>query len=141
MKKRKTKMLRHEWQEAHFRLKGSELSMHENSRISAATLEKIDVDNYGVTCSSNVSSSKLTAAMKAFRNKNEGSNSAKADPTAFNFQLVPNRDADKKAAASGKTHHFAVKSKDERIDWMRELMLTKALKQKDQGYDVEVNTF
>lgn len=141
MKKRKTKMLRHEWQEAHFRLKGSELSMHENARMSAAALEKIDVDNYGVTCSSNASSNKLTAAMKAFRIKNESANTAKTDPTAFNFQLIPNKEGDKKAAASGKTHHFAVKTKDERIDWMRELMLTKALKQKDQGYDVEINTF
>ena len=109
---------------------------------SAAALEKIDVDDYGVTCSSNASSNKLTAAMKAFRIKNESEKSGnKTDPTAFNFQLIPNKEGDKKAAASGKTHHFAVKTKDERIDWMRELMLTKALKQKDQGYDVEINTF
>jgi hypothetical protein len=41
-------------------------------------------------------------------------------------------------AVPGKTHHFAVKHKDERIDWMRELMLAKALQQKGQGYEVEV---
>ena len=41
--------------------------------------------------------------------------------------------------ASGKTHHFAVKTRDERIDWMRELMLAKALKQKNEGYEINVN--
>ena len=81
--------------------------------------------------------------MKAFHIKNNAEASKKgkneADPTAFAFQLVPSRDSDKKAAANGKTHHFAVKTKDERIDWMRELMLAKALQQKGKGYDVEVN--
>ncbi|KAJ2988669.1 hypothetical protein NUW58_g3855 [Xylaria curta] len=36
---------------------------------------------------------------------------------------------------TGKTHHFAVRSRDERIDWMRELMLAKALKQKGEGFE------
>ncbi len=40
---------------------------------------------------------------------------------------------------SGKTHHFAVKSRDDRIDWMRELMLAKALRQKGAGFEVSVN--
>jgi len=31
---------------------------------------------------------------------------------------------------TGKTHYFAVTSRDERIDWMRELMLAKALSSK-----------
>jgi len=139
MKKRKTRLLRHEWQEAHFRLQGSELSMHEDARIATAAKERINVDNYGVTCSANVSSSKLSAAMKAFRIRNEATDAAKADHAAFNFQLVPNKDGDRRLAASGKTHHFAVKTADDRIDWMRELMLHKALKQKGQGYDIELN--
>ena len=78
---------------------------------------------------------------------------------AFSFQLVP-QDKDKNGGArlrkressipshngpvegvngTGKTHHFAVKNRDERIDWMRELMLAKALQQKGKGYDVELN--
>jgi hypothetical protein len=40
---------------------------------------------------------------------------------------------------NGKVHHFAVKGRDERIDWMRELMLAKALKAKSDGYEVNVN--
>ena len=42
-------------------------------------------------------------------------------------------------AATGKTHHFAVKSRDERIDWMRELMLAKAKQQKADGCEINVN--
>ena len=40
---------------------------------------------------------------------------------------------------TGKTHHFAVRSRDDRIDWMRELMLAKALRQKGEGFEVSVN--
>lgn len=151
MRKRKTKLLRHEWQDAHFRLKGTQLAMHANARLSSAAMDTIDVDHYAVSCSSAASGSKLSAAMKAFSLKN-GSEASKADATAFAFQLVPTRDGGAAGGASGaetgpkklekingKTHHFAVKTKDERIDWMRELMLAKALQQKGKGYEVEVN--
>ena len=83
--------------------------------------------------------------MKAFHIKNEKPEPSKKvkpgdiDPTAFAFQLVPSKDGEKKPASSSKTHHFAVKTKDDRIDWMREIMLAKALQQKGKGYDVEVN--
>ena len=144
MKKRKTKMLRHEWQDAHFRLKGTQLAMHSNARFSTAATDTIDVDEYAVACSSAAAGSKLSAAMKALSIKNEAKKraaaAAAADPTTFAFQLIPAKDGtDRKIVASGKTHHFAVKSKDERIDWMREIMLAKALQQKDKGYEVEVN--
>ena len=144
MKKRKTKMLRHEWQETHCRLKGTELAMHSDAHFQSAKKDTINVDDYAVACSSVASTNKLSAAMKAFHIKNSAeaakkAKQAEADPTAFAFQLVPSKDSDKKAAANGKTHHFAVKTKDERIDWMRELMLAKALQQKGKGYDVEVN--
>lgn len=143
MKKRKTKMLRHEWQETHCRLNGTELAMHADAHFHSAKKDTINVDEYAVACSSVASTNKLSAAMKAFHIKNnaEAPKRAKneADPTAFAFQLVPSKDGDKKGAANAKTHHFAVKSKDERIDWMRELMLAKALHQKGKGYDVEVN--
>ena len=121
MKKRKTKMLRHEWQENHFRLNGSCLAMHKDER-DAKAVETIDVDNYAVAISGN--SSKLNSAFKRLH-----INGKKADPTAFAFQLTPA--GDKKMAATGKTHHFAVNTSTERIDWMRELMLARARKQKD----------
>ena len=141
MKKRKTKMLRHEWQDAHFRLKGTQLAMHESARMTSVAKDTINVDDYSVACSSVASTNKLSSAMKAFHIKNssaEASKKGEVDPTAFAFQLVPSKDGEKKVAANGKTHHFAVKTKDDRIDWMRELMLAKALQQKGKGYDVEV---
>lgn len=135
MKKRKTKLLRHEWHENHFRLNGTQLAMHRNSR-SSDILEALDVDEYAVACSS-LASNKLGAAFKSLKisgKKKEG------DPAAFAFQLVPA--AEKKGilhAATGRTHHFAVKTRDERIDWMRELMLAKAMKQKSDGCEINVN--
>jgi len=141
MKKRRTKMLRHEWQDAHFRLKGTHLAMHESSRLSSAATDTINVEDYAVACSSVASGNKLSAAMKAFHIKNSSPEKAKGehDPTAFAFQLVPAKDGERKASASGKTHHFSVKNKDQRIDWMREVMLAKALSSKGKGYDVQVN--
>jgi len=149
MKKRKTKMLRHEWHEHHFTLKGTRLAMHRDER-ALETLEYIDVDDYAIACSSLASGSKLNAAFKAM-NISRGN---KKDEAAFNFQLIPaaiekgvrlrKRDSaltggEKDGGAKSKTHHFAVRSRDERIDWMRELMLAKALKQKSEGYEVNVN--
>jgi hypothetical protein len=91
-----------------------------------------------------------------------GSASGNNDSAAFAFQLVPQGGKESKVSFSSspdrkgtgsssssgfssssssapKTHHFAVKTKDQRIDWMRELMLAKALQQKGQGFEVEVN--
>lgn len=135
MKKRKTKMLRHEWHENHFRLNGTRLAMHRDSR-DANVLEAIDVDEYAVACST-LASNKLGAAFKSLKISGKRKDE---DPAAFSFQLVPA--AEKKGilhAATGKTHHFAVKTRDERIDWMRELMLAKAMRQKSQGCQVNVN--
>lgn len=150
MKKRKTKMLRHEWHEHHFTLRGTRLAMHNDAR-ALDTLEYIDVDDYAVACSSLASSSKLDAAFKAM---NISRGKPKGDESAFSFQLIPQaiekgqrlrkreslmNNPQAEGAAKGKVHHFAVKSRDERIDWMRELMLAKALKQKNEGYTVNVN--
>lgn len=148
MRKRKTRMLRHEWQDAHFRLRGTQLAMHANARLSAQELDNINVDDYAVACSSVASGSKLSAAFKSFGIKNDNGSSyggkgkgGNVDPAPFAFQLVPSEAAggDRVRGASGKTHHFAVKTKDERIDWMRELMLAKALQQKGKGFEVEIN--
>lgn len=153
MKKRKTKILRHEWQDGYFTLKGTRLNMHKDAQMIDRTLEYVDIDDYAIACSSVASTSKLSAALKAV---NISHNREKSDPVgAFQFQLVPQdkngsrlrkRDSSVSHGASpegvngtGKTHHFAVKGRDERIDWMRELMLAKALKQKGDGFEVSVN--
>ncbi|PLN84600.1 hypothetical protein BDW42DRAFT_36196 [Aspergillus taichungensis] len=148
MKKRKTtRLLRHEWDDHHFTLQGTQLAMHndeESARRNSKALEHIDVDDYAVACSSLASSSKLTAAFKktVLKRKDFPMNEA-----AFGFSLIPATNnggstVDKKALFlnSGKSHHFAVKTRDERIDWMRELMLAKALKRgRDSGAFVNVN--
>lgn len=165
MKKRKTKMLRHEWHEHYFTLRGTRLAMHKDESHAAKTLEYIDVDDYAIACSTAATTSKLNAAFKAMsisREKKED------NVKAFTFQLVPDFKVDKKVLkkresssvssgsgstlgsikeaageainGTGKTHHFAVKSTDDRIDWMRELMLAKALKQKGQdGVEIMLN--
>ena len=100
----------------------------------------------------------VSAAFKAVHISSH--NREKSDPVgAFAFQLIP-QDKDKPNGArlrkrdsslptpsstaegvngTGKTHHFAVKGRDDRIDWMRELMLAKAMKQKGQGFEISVN--
>ncbi|KAL1957540.1 hypothetical protein VTO42DRAFT_5766 [Malbranchea cinnamomea] len=148
MKKRRTRLLRHEWQDAHFTLKGTVLAMHKDehdAQRNSRALETIDVDDYAVACSSLASSSKLTAAFKRSLLKRAASLSSGSvkglDETAFAFSLIPTTDkADKKLfSSSGKSHHFAVKSRDERINWMRELMLAKALKAKESGDELVLN--
>lgn len=136
MKKRKTKMLRHEWHENHFRLNGTRLAMHKDDQTTDP-LECIDVDDYAIACSS-LSSGKLNAAFKRLAISGKKKD---ADPAAFAFQLVPA--AEKRGfmnAATGKTHHFAVKRGEDRVDWMRELMLAKALK-KQKDSDVVHSSF
>ncbi|TID27339.1 hypothetical protein E2P81_ATG00099 [Venturia nashicola] len=130
MKKRKTKMLRHEWNDHHFRLTGNRLAMHRNDIAESSPMDTLNIDHYDVGCSI-ISSNKLAARFKALKIASGDKKDALKD--AFEFQLVPER------ALQGKTHHFAVKSKDDRIDWMRELMLAKALKAKREGYDVDIN--
>jgi hypothetical protein len=154
MKKRKQRMLRTEWQDGYFTLKGTRLNMHKDSQQRDRTLEYVDIDDYAIACSSIASTSKLSAA---FRAVHITSGKDKTDAVgAFAFQLVPQ---DKNGArlrkrdstlpggvlpaegvnGTGKTHHFAVKNRDERIDWMRELMLAKAMKQKGEGFEINRN--
>ncbi|KAL6706862.1 hypothetical protein ACN47E_005005 [Coniothyrium glycines] len=142
MKKRRTKLLRHEWQDHHFRLAGTTLAMHSNELPSSSALHTIDVDDYAVACSS-LASNKLSAKFKALKLSSGHYKEEKATATpAFEFQLVPTvpvKGEVKKVMPHGKVHHFATNTKDNRIDWMRELMLAKALKAKKDGYEVNVN--
>lgn len=147
MKKRKTtRLLRHEWQDAHFTLRGTNLAMHKDERDAhrnSRALEIIDVDDYAVACSSVATSSKLTAAFKksVLRNGN-GMGGARNEP-AFAFSLVPApKEGEKKSLFSTngtKSHHFAVKSRDERIEWMRTVMIAKIAGRKGQGEEISVN--
>ena len=111
--------------------------MHENNRLSAIMLDSINVDDYSVACASLPSNNKITAALKTLK-LGGGDKKGDAAAGAFAFQLVPSA-GDRVKLASGKTHHFAVGNSSERIDWMRELMLAKALRQKHSGFDVEHN--
>ena len=147
MKKRKTtRLLRHEWQDAHFTLRGTNLAMHRdeaNAHRNSQALESLDVDDYAVACSSMATSSKLSAAFK--RSLLRNGNQPNSNEAAFAFSLVRTpKEQDRKALFSsnkdGKSHHFAVKSREDRIDWMRELMLAKALKKgREGGSEVQVN--
>lgn len=189
VKKRKTRMLRHEWHDQYATLKGTRLALHRDAEAAAVrssrskALEYIDIDDYAIACSSLSTGSRLNAAFKAMSISRAKNNNSAADPdsvAAFSFQLIPQDNVTKgfdgissgrrlrkresqsvgsgaammaatttAAAATpgfegavngtGKTHHFAVRSRDERIDWMRELMLAKALKQKGEGFEVSVN--
>ncbi|KAF8422965.1 hypothetical protein EV426DRAFT_704724 [Tirmania nivea] len=139
MRKRKTNWFRHEWPEHHFVLRGTRLGIHKDQHSAEDGF--IEMEDYSVACS-NSASTKLSAAFKSWKIKNDQGN---ANDGAFFFQLVPCNDKEKrgKGVSVGKekkvVHHFAVKTRDERIDWMRELMLAKAIKQKGEGCDVEVN--
>jgi hypothetical protein len=135
MKKRRTNWFRHEWPDYHFVLKGTRLGYA--SDVGTGEVGAIDMDQYQVACS-NSGSTKLSAAFKAGRifgkKKDDGT------PGSYFFQLVPANEVTKGAKKTlGKVHCFAVGSREERIDWMRELMLAKAIKQKGQGFEVEVN--
>jgi len=140
MKKRKTKLLRHDWQDTHCRLHGTTLDLHESQRLSAALMDTIDVDEYSIAVNALASNSKISSALKSLGISGNASDKKRdgAIGRGFAFQLVPG-EKDRAKFAAGKTHHFAVKSSSERIDWMRELMLAKAKKQKDKGYVIEHN--
>ena len=113
--------------------------MHKDSTRVSKTLEVLDVDEVAIACSSFASSSKLSAAFKRSLLFNKNPSDRELNETAFAFSLVPQVE-NKNLFASNKSHHFSVRTRDERIDWMRELMLAKALKRgKDSGSEIRVN--
>lgn len=147
MKKRKTtRLLRHDWEDHHFTLRGTQLAMYPDEvapQHNSKALEYVDVDDYAVACSSIPTYSKLTAAFKKTVLKRKDDIQGEA---AFAFSLIPspqgNNGLERKAffINGTKSHHFAVKTRDERIDWMRELMLAKALRRgRESGATVNVN--
>ncbi|ETI27023.1 hypothetical protein G647_10122 [Cladophialophora carrionii CBS 160.54] len=131
MRKRKTtRMLRHEWQDNYCTLVEGKLTMHDTHYANANTLEDIDVDEYTLHAYSQASSSKLSAA---FKKNLLGQGKALTGEQSFAFSLIPdNEKANKKLFEKGqKAHHFAVDSSKERVEWMRKLMLAKAMKKND----------
>ncbi|KAI5779586.1 hypothetical protein EDC01DRAFT_306082 [Geopyxis carbonaria] len=141
MKKRRTHWFRHEWPDYHFVLRGTQLAYAKD--VATGELGSINMDDYQVACTTS-GSTKLAAALRAgriFGRKKDDPHGAGAG--SYFFQLVPAAPTSsvKEGARRGvgKAHHFAVGSREERIDWMRELMLAKAIKQKKRGFEVEVN--
>ncbi|KAI1613667.1 hypothetical protein EDD36DRAFT_382261 [Exophiala viscosa] len=128
-KRRTTRILRHEWQDNYCTLVGNKLTMHETHYANAAPLEKIDVDEYTLHAYAQASSSKLSAA---FKKSLLGQGKLPAGEHSFAFSLIPDSEKSRKMFEKGsKTHHFAVDSSKERIEWMRKLMLAKAMKKND----------
>ena len=141
-KRKTTKLVRHEWQQQHCTLKGTQLSLYADeaaAKRDSQALERVDVDDFAVAVSSLASSSKLSAALK----KSVSGGSAKAgelEDGTFAFSLVSSDGSRSHFREARKNHHFAVNSRDERIDWMREIMLAKALKKsKAMGSNVSIS--
>jgi hypothetical protein len=131
MRKRKTtRMLRHEWQDNYCTLIDGKLTMHDTHYANANALEDLDVDEYTLHAYSQASSSKLSAA---FKKSVLGQGKTPAGEQSFAFSLIPDTEKySKKLFEKGqKTHHFAVDSSKERVEWMRKLMLAKAMKKND----------
>ncbi|KAJ6255838.1 hypothetical protein Dda_9448 [Drechslerella dactyloides] len=127
MKKKANHFLRNEWVNHRVELRGTKLTIFK-STTGRDVLMSLEIDDYSVTCT--------TAGSNKF--KGLKTSSKKDSDGMYHFQLVPNQEA-KKSGEPKKEHHFTVSSREERIDWMRELMLAKAIKQKKSGFQVEVN--
>ncbi|KAJ5980251.1 hypothetical protein N7481_007549 [Penicillium waksmanii] len=145
LKKRKTRMLKHEWNDQHYALRGTKFGMfadEESARRDSKALEYVDVDDYAVACSSLASDSKLTAAFKRTVLKRKDDTRG---GTAFAFSLIPspkgNGSERKFIFEKGvKSHHFAVDSAPERIELVRDLMLAKALRRgRESGATLNLN--
>jgi len=154
------------WTDGHVRLNGTLLSVHGSAEVAGAEVELIDVKDFAIACRSTSfgsddadsedglcwgaggTASRFAVALRALRG---GANSPRKEAgkdAPYTFHLVPCRGA--AASATGvrgallrdgkaRKHHFAVGSIEERIDWMREVMLAKAIRQKGEGFDVVVD--
>ncbi|RMZ79143.1 hypothetical protein DV738_g3510, partial [Chaetothyriales sp. CBS 135597] len=135
MRKRKTtKLMRHEWQDMYFSLAGTRLLMLENDLPERGLpVDSIDVATYDVHAYSRATSSKLSAA---FKKSILGAGYMPSGQPNFAFSLIP--DSDKSQGRKGfdkgpKSHHFAVDSGPEKLEWMRRLMLAKAASKNVNG--------
>lgn len=138
MRKRKNKLLRHDWLKQHIRLNGTQLAMHASDwKFDTKPLEKIDVGEYDVARIEKIADSKLNAALKTLR-LTTGKNSV--SERLYGLDLVPSTtERQMQANKEPKTHHFAIDSDYERGDWIRTLMLAKARGQKADDCEVVIN--
>lgn len=155
MNKRETgRFLRqHKWNKNHFTLRGTDLSMHKDEATAhrdSLALDKINVQNLAVAIQPPEHNSKLAAAIK--RSVSRNSNKSNNDQPSFGFSLVPTSKGNKKKAMlttiaannnhneSNKSHHFSVNSGETRTDWVRNLMLARAVQEgRDGGSEMQVN--
>ncbi|RMD42187.1 hypothetical protein DV735_g2957, partial [Chaetothyriales sp. CBS 134920] len=135
MRKRKTtKLMRHEWQDMYFSLAGTRLLMLENGLPERGLpVDSIDVATYDVHAYSRATASKLSAA---FKKSILGAGYVPSNQPNFAFSLIP--DSDRSQGRKGfdkaaKSHHFAVDSGPEKVEWMRRLMLAKAASKNING--------
>lgn len=119
-KRMPARMLRHEWQDQYFNLNGSRLDMFKNEQDSKI-LDTIDVDAYEVHAYTTASGSKLKSAFS------KATSNASKEPS-FAFTLIPEDQKEKRIFEKSRNHHFAVSSGKDRVEWMRKLMLAKAMK-------------
>ena len=134
-KRKTTRMLRHEWQDNYCTLVGNKLTMHDTHYANANALENLDVDEYTLHANSQASSSKLSAA---FKKSLLGQGKMPAGEQCFAFSLIPEdriNQNKKLFDPKAKSHYFAVDSSKERVEWMRKLMLAKAMK-KNEGCEI-----
>lgn len=134
-KRKTTRMLRHEWQDNYCTLVGSKLTMHDTQFANANELEDIDVDEYTLHAYSQATGSKLSAA---FKKSLLGQGKLPAGEHSFAFTLIPEEKVTQNKRLFDpkvKSHHFAVDSSKERVEWMRKLMLAKAMK-KNEGCQI-----
>jgi len=109
--------------------------MHDTHYANANELENLDVDDYTLHAYSQASSSKLSAA---FKKSLLGQGKLPAGEHSFAFTLIPEEKAAQNKRlfdSKNKSHHFAVDSSKERVEWMRKLMLAKAMK-KNEGVQI-----
>ncbi|RMZ89095.1 hypothetical protein DV736_g3685, partial [Chaetothyriales sp. CBS 134916] len=137
MRKRKTtKLMRHEWHDMYFSLAGTRLLMLENDLPERGLpIDYIDVDAYDVHAYSRATSSKLSAA---FKKSILGAGYMPSTRQNFAFSLIPDPDKGqgrKTFDRGSKSHHFAVNSCPEKVEWMRRLMLAKAACKNASGND------
>lgn len=137
----------YKWNKNHFTLRGTDLSMHKDEATAhreSQALDKINVRKLAVAIQPPEHNSKLAAALK--RSVSRNSNKPNNDQAAFGFSLVPTSKGTKKKALfannneNSKSHHFSVESGEVRTDWVRNLMLARAVQEgRDGGSEMQVN--
>lgn len=148
IKTRKTRMLRHQWDDQHYTLRGTRFGLFSDEQDAlrdTKAIEYLDVDDYAVACSSLASSSKMSATLKrAFLKRKDDTRGG----TAFGFSLIYTPKDVKRSERksfferSGKSVHLAVDSSPHRMALTRDFMVTRALKEgQKSGASLNLNGY